>query len=283
MSTFAPSARTRVAGVIGDPIQHSLSPAIHNEAFRVHGDDWVYVAFPVSAANAVAAIGAMRAFGVSGLSVTMPHKELVVSALDHVDASARAIGAVNTIVRDGDSLIGYNTDGVGCLDALHRAQARLGSVAVIGAGATARAIIAELARVEVKVGVLNRSVQRGKAAVALGNRIRPGSTEAISPRQLSEVDVIINATPLGMRGVAEGEMPLDPDLVSEHHTVLDAVYHPLTTALLEHAAARGANVVDGLDMLCAQAARQQELWLGRLPDVSLMRRAALNELENLQR
>lgn len=281
---MTPTGRTRVAAVIGSPIGHSLSPAIHNAAFREHGDDWTYVAFEVEPNRVAAAIDAMRVLGLAGLSVTMPHKELVIPALDEVDGHASAVRAVNTVVRDGNGrLVGHNTDGRGGVDALLRAGADLSSVAVVGAGATARALIAALAEHGSHVRVANRSTDRLQDAVAVGNRVRSGSTAAIDRAAIAGHPTIINTTPLGMGGVAPDESPFDVGGLGGGHCVLDVVYHPLETPLLRAARGRGCIVVDGLDMLCAQAARQQELWLGRRPATDVMRAAALEELAKSQR
>ena len=279
-----PTSRTKLAAVIGSPVRHSLSPAIHNAAFEAHGDDWVYAAFEVDPAHAATAIDAMRVLGISGLSVTMPHKEMVMTALDRVDDEARLVRAANTVVREADgSLVGYNTDGVGCVDALRLAGADVSNVAVIGAGATARAVVAALARAGSSVRVSNRTTQRRDEAVSIGNAVRAGSTKSIELSEVGECATIINTTPQGMAGVSPEAVPFDPKVLSSRHCVLDAVYNPLETPLLRAARERGAKVVDGLDMLCAQAARQQELWLARRPDVALMRRAALAELAKSQR
>lgn len=275
------TAKTRIAAVIGFPVRQSLSPAIHNAAFAAHGDDWVYGAFEVQPEYAASAIDAMRLLGVAGLSITMPHKEMVISALDDVSDAARMIRAVNTVVRNDGRLVGHNTDGIGCVDALRAANADLSSVAVIGAGATARAVIAELARTGAHVAVTNRSAERLADAVALGNTVRAHSTVAVPLDAVGDCRTIINTTPQGMADVAPQAMALDVGVLAQHHTVLDVVYHPLETALVRAARDRGCTVVDGLDMLCAQAARQQELWLGRLPDVRHMRSAALSELAKL--
>jgi shikimate dehydrogenase len=277
------TARTKVAGVIGSPVRHSLSPIIHNAAFAAHGDDWTYCAFEVDPLHAAAAVDAMRMLGIAGLSVTMPHKEMVIPSLDVVDASATLVRAVNTVVRTDDGrLVGHNTDGVGCVDALTAAGADLSCVAVVGAGATARAVIAALAAADAQVCVANRTAPRLAVAVAVGNAVRAGSTKAIEISQVGECQTVVNATPLGMAGIAVDESPFDTSRLTSRHCVLDAVYHPLETRLVREARSRGARVVDGLDMLCAQAARQQRLWLGRLPDVALMRRAALAELAKPQ-
>ena len=276
------NARTQVAAVIGSPVRHSLSPVIHNAAFAAHGDNWVYEAFDVVPEHAVAAIDAMRILGIAGMSITMPHKELVMAALDEVHPTAAMVRAVNTVMRVGDRLVGHNTDGVGCVDALRAAQADLTSVAVLGAGATARAVIAALVHEGAQVAVANRSATRQSDAVAIGNAVRANSTVAIGLHDAVQCATIINTTPQGMAGVAQHSTPLEAESLAAHHTVLDAVYHPLETVFLRQARARGARIVDGVSMLCAQAARQQELWLGRLPDVALMRRAALEELAKSQ-
>ena len=186
---MTPTSRTKLAAVIGSPVRHSLSPAIHNAAFEAHGDDWVYAAFEVDPAHAATAIDAMRVLGISGLSVTMPHKEMVMSALDRVNDEARLVRAANTVVREADgSLVGYNTDGVGCVDALRLAGADVSSVAVIGAGATARAVVAALARAGSSVQVSNRTTQRRDEAVSIGNAVRAGSTQSIELGEIGGVD-----------------------------------------------------------------------------------------------
>ena len=272
---------TQIAAVIGSPVHHSLSPAIHNAVFTAHGDDWIYTAFEVQPEHAAAAIDAMRILGIAGLSITMPHKEMVMGALDEVDPAAKLVGAVNTVVRNGNLLVGHNTDGIGCVDALVAAGADLSSVAVVGAGATARAVIAALAAHGARVTVVNRSPARLATAVAVGNSARAESTFAGALADVGACATIVNTTPVGMAdvsGTAPDALPFDVQVLTSRHTVLDAVYHPLNTPLVQAARIRGANVVDGLDMLCAQARRQQQLWLGRLPDVALMRDAALAEL-----
>ena len=272
---------TQIAAVIGSPVHHSLSPAIHNAVFAAHGDDWIYAAFEVQPEHAAAAIDAMRILGIAGLSITMPHKEMVMGALDEVHPAAKLVGAVNTVVRNGNLLVGHNTDGIGCVDALVAAGADLSSVAVVGAGATARAVIAALAAHGARVTVVNRSPARLATAVAVGNSARAESTFAGALADVGACATIVNTTPVGMAGMpgtAPDALPFDVEVLTSRHTVLDAVYHPLNTPLVQAARTRGANVVDGLDMLCAQARRQQQLWLGRLPDVALMRDAALAEL-----
>jgi shikimate dehydrogenase len=266
-----------IAAVIGSPIEQSLSPAIHNAAFRTHGDDWIYVAFEVAAGNAVQAIQAMRILGIAGLSVTMPHKSDVCDAVDALDDSARVAHSVNTVVRQPDgSLLGVNTDGEGCCNALESAGAVLASakVVVIGAGGTARAIIAAMSlRGIAEIVVINRSKSGANDAVKISALARIGVDSDIA-----NANILINCTPVGMGSASEPTMPCDATFLRHGQFVLDVVYDPLATPLLRAARKVGATIVDGLDMLVHQGALQQQHWLGRLPSVEIMRTAALEEL-----
>lgn len=270
---------TTVAAVIGSPVRHSLSPALHNAAFEAAGVDWVYAAFDVPHGEAVRALDAMRALGLGGLSVTMPHKEQVADDVDELDPAAAALHSVNTVVRTDDGLLkGYSTDGAGFVASLDEAGVTVAGtdVVVLGAGAAARAVIDALARAGARtVTVLNRSADRAAVAAELaGAAGRVGGPDAVADAHL-----IVNATSVGMGvGPEAAELPLDAALLRAHHVVADLVYHPLETGLLAAARAAGATCVDGLGMLVHQAALQQQLWLGQLPDTGVMRAAALREL-----
>ncbi len=266
-----------VAAVIGSPIDQSLSPAIHNAAFRAHGDDWIYVAFHVAAGQAAQALQAMRVLGIAGLSVTMPHKDEACDAVDALDESARLAHSVNTVVRRPDgSLLGVNTDGEGCCNALESAGAILASarVVIIGAGGTSRAIIAAMSLRGVgEIVVVNRTPARAQNAAEITSLARVGVESDIA-----EANILVNTTPVGMGSSNETNMPCDAAYLGHRQFVLDAVYHPLDTPLLRAARKVGAIAVDGLDMLVHQGALQQQHWLGRLPSVEIMRTAALDEL-----
>ncbi|MFN8023335.1 MAG: shikimate dehydrogenase [Acidimicrobiales bacterium] len=270
---------TTVAAVIGSPVRHSLSPALHNAAFEAAGVDWVYTAFDVPHGEAVRALDAMRALGLGGLSVTMPHKEQVADNVDELDPAAEALRSVNTVVRTADGLLrGHSTDGAGFVSSLVDAGvAVVGSpVAVIGAGAAARSVIDALARAgAASVTVVNRSSGRAEAAAELAGAVgRVGAADDVR-----QATIVVNATSVGMGVEAIGaELPIDPSLLHDRHVVADLVYHPLETGLLAAARAVGAVCVDGLGMLVHQAALQQELWLGQRPDTRVMRAAALREL-----
>lgn len=267
-----------VAAVIGSPIEQSLSPTIHNAAFRAHGEDWIYVAFHVAAGNAAQALNAMRVLGIAGLSVTMPHKADVCDAVDALDEPARLAHSVNTVVRRPDgSLLGANTDGDGCCNALEAVGAVLTSakVVIIGAGGTARAIVAAMSlRGVAEIVIVNRTNSRAQEAVNISALARMGVESDIA-----HANILVNATPMGMASPGGSDMPCDPAFLGHGQFVLDVVYHPLITPLLRAARKVGANTVDGLDMLVHQGALQQQHWLGRLPSVEIMRTAALDELD----
>lgn len=265
---------TRVAAVIGDPVAHSLSPAIHNAAFAATGFDGVFVALPVRPRDLGAAVAGARALDLLGLSVTMPHKATVVPYLDDVGHDAAALGAVNCIVREGDGLLGANTDGPGFVDALTAASVDLVGtrVLVLGAGGAARAVIGALVGAGVaEVGVVNRSRERAEAALLLGGRAVRVADAADAP----DYDLVVNATSVGMGAAPEAAvLPLDPSLLREGHVVVDLVYEPVETGLLAAARASGARTVDGVGMLVHQAARAFTLWTGLDAPVEDMGRAA---------
>lgn len=269
------SGTTRIAAVIGSPVGHSLSPALHNAAFAALGVDWRYVAFEVARGEATRALDAMRTLGIGGLSVTMPHKEEIADAVDDLDPAADALHSVNTVVADADGrLRGHSTDGAGFVASLlasgvDPAGAHIG---VLGAGAAARSVIDALARSgAASFVIVNRSADKAAAAVELAGALgRTGSGS-----DLFDCDIVVNATSIGMGG---DEVPMDPGFLRAEHVVADLVYHPLDTALLRAARAVGARTVDGLGMLVHQAVLQQELWLGVRPDPAVMRAAAVHEL-----
>lgn len=274
-----PSGTTRVAAVIGDPIRHSLSPAILNAGFAEAGLDWVYVALEVPEGGAVAAVEAVRALGIEGLSVTMPHKAAVVPALDGLSDVARDLGAVNCIHRDpGDRsrLLGHNTDGEGFLAGLAADLDMHPSglhCAVIGSGGAARAVVRALAVAgAARVDVVARSPERGAAAASLA-----GSAGSVAGAEvLSAADLLVNATPLGME--ATPGLPGDPAHFRSGQAVVDLVYHPARTAWLEAAADRGARTANGLSMLVHQAAAAFTRWTGVAAPVAAMRLGAVAAL-----
>ncbi|HEY6531351.1 MAG TPA: shikimate dehydrogenase [Acidimicrobiales bacterium] len=261
----APTGATRLAAVIGSPVRHSLSPTIHNAAFAAAGLDWVYVALEVAEGRVPEALAGMRALGVGGLSVTMPHKEAVADACDRLTDDAAILGAVNCVVPHEGELVGHNTDGPGFVAAL--AADGVEPVArrcvVLGAGGAARSVALALARAGAEeVAVVNRTEERARRAVEmLGSRGRlVGPTEVFGAVRAAEL--VVNATSVGMGRPAPDDLPVDPGLLHEGQVVIDLVYQPLETPLLAAARDRGAVTVNGLPMLVHQAAVAFHLWTG---------------------
>ncbi len=272
---------TSVAGIIGDPVIHSLSPAIHNAAYEAAGLDWVYVPFPVAEGHVSEALNGMRAMGIRGLSVTMPHKDAAAHGVDLLTERARLLGAVNTVVlRDDGTLVGDSTDGQGFLDAVAASHdfdpAGLRCV-VLGAGGAARALVLALAEAQAEeVIVVNRSPGRAHAAAVLaGPRGRVGSHDDVE-----EADLVVNATPVGMRGHEGEQYPIDPGRLGPGQVAVDIVYHPLVTPFLRQAINAGAQAVDGLGMLVHQAAIAFTLWTGVEAPIEAMGAAARREVDS---
>ena len=271
-------AHTRLAAVIGSPVRHSLSPAMHNAAFRACGLDWIYVAFEVAPDGVPAAFAGARALRLGGLSVTIPHKAAAAAEVDELSPAAEAVGAVNTVVPVGDGrLRGENTDGAGFLASLadegfDPAGRRC---VVIGAGGAARAVVHALGQAgAADVVVVNRSPDRALAAVALAGGVgRVGSAADVAG-----ADLVVNATPLGLTGADLDALPVDPGLLGPGQLVLDLVPNPAVTPLMEAARSRGARAAGGLGMLVHQGALAFELWTGHPAPVAAMRAAAMGAL-----
>lgn len=263
-------------GVIGHPVAHSLSPVLHNAAFRALGLDWAYLAFDVAPGSAGAALEAVRTLGMEGLSVTTPHKDDVARLVDRRSPTADRLGAVNTVVRSGPALVGESTDGHGFVDAVrldHGFDPAGRRCLVRGSGGAARAVVlalAEAGAAEVVV-VPGRSAEKAAAAAAMaGAAGRVGSAA-----EAAGADLVVNATTLGMPG-ASAELPLDPALLGAGQLVVDIVYP--TTPFVVAARQRGATAAHGLGMLLHQAAAAFRLWTGQEPPLAAMSAAALAAL-----
>jgi len=263
------SASTRIVGVIGDPVEHSRSPAMHNAAFAALDLDWVYVAFPVPRGQGGAAVRAMPALGLAGLNVTMPHKADAASACDELTPDAAALGAVNTVVHADGSLVGHSTDGGGFLRALEDEDVAVAGrrAVVLGAGGAARAIVHALGRAGAAVTVAARSAAAAHDAAGLAP---DGIATDLTDIDIEQFDVIVNATPLGMSGEPP---PFDADVLRAGQFVFDTVY-PADTPLLREARARGLRAAGGLGMLVHQGALSFALWTGVTPPIEVMRAAA---------
>jgi shikimate dehydrogenase len=281
-----------VAGVIGDPVRHSLSPALHNAAFTALGLDWVYVAFPVAAGHGAAAVEAMRVLELAGLSVTMPHKSDVAGAVDRLAPTASRLGAVNTISwaasSGGGALEGDSTDGAGFLDALRADDGYdpAGQACVVfGAGGAARAVTLALAEAgAASVCVVGRRADAAAACAELagpvGQALAAASTTGGTDLAgvVEAAGLLVNATPVGMLPGDGLPFELDRALVHGDQFVADLIYAPATTPLVALARARGAGTANGLGMLINQAARQVAIWTGRPAPLEAMSAAALAAL-----
>ena len=283
MSSTAPTGHTRVAAVIGQPVRHSLSPVIHNAAFQALGLDWVYVAFEVEPEALPGAVAGFRALGVAGMNVTMPHKSDIVALLDDVTPVAADLGAVNTVFRRGGRVVGDSTDGEGFLDALRLDEGFDPAgrrCLVAGAGGAARAVVHALAGAgAASVVVVNRTADRAEAAAALAG----GVGRAGPPEEVADADLVVNATPVGMRHVVatiDGSplLPVDPDRLAPGQLVVDLVYDPPVTPLVDAARERGVAAANGLGMLIHQAAHAFRRWVGDDPPLAVMSAAAMAEM-----
>jgi len=282
------SGKTRICGIIGDPVEHSMSPLMHNAAFKELGIDYLYLPFRVKQGDLQKAIEGMRALNITGLNVTIPHKVAVTHFLDKLDPLAEKIGAVNTIVNDSGILTGYNTDAGGFLQALSERGIKPEgkNMVILGAGGASRAISFILADRGAKLVILNRLLEF-EWAEELANRISHIFNKKVKAlelnrenlaRVLGEADILVNATSVGMAPDID-ETPVDADLLSSGLIVFDIVYNPMKTRLLREAEASGATTIGGLDMLVWQGALAFEKWTGKKAPVEVMKREAMKLLK----
>ena len=267
------NAHTELYGIIGNPVRHSLSPVIHNGAFRRMGLNAVYLAFEVD--DLRDAMKGIRGLGVRGLSVTIPFKTRVLPYLDHVEELAGRIGAVNTLSAEAGKLVGYNTDCCGALEALEeKADVRGKTVILLGAGGAARAIGFGLKEKGCRVIIFNRSQERaGLLAEELGCEHRP-----LSSYNEMDGDILINATSVGMCPL-DMETPVPKEVLREGMVVMDIVYKPVRTRLLREAEVRGCLTIDGLEMLARQGAGQIDIWTGRRQEIAQIKEDLRHILE----
>ena len=273
-----PGAATRLAAVIGSPVRHSLSPAMHNAAFRELGLDWVYLAFEVAPGAVSAAFAGARALGIGGLSVTIPHKAAALAEVDEATDVARAVGAVNTVVvRHDGHLVGDNTDGAGFLASLSdEGFEPAGRVClVVGAGGAARAVVHALAAAgAAEVMVANRTPERAQETAALAGAVaRVASTDEVVRAYL-----VVTATPLGLAGSAPAELPVNAALLGPGQLVVDLIPNPAVTPLMRAAREAGCNTAGGLGMLAHQGALAFERWTGVPAPLGVIRAAAVRAL-----
>ncbi len=278
---------TQVCAVIGNPVEHSLSPLIHNAAIDATGINYVYVAFRVE--DVRGCIEGMRALqGFRGLSVTIPHKVAVIPYLDEIDPIARHVGAVNTILHDAGKLIGSTTDGPGTLRAFHDAGVSLAgkSILFVGAGGAVRSVafaMAEQAGVA-RITILGRTASRVAAladdlrAAQSETGIRNGGLADNLAEAMATHEVVIQGTPMGMYPHGMDETPVPKALFRAGQVAFDMVYRPLRTRFMQEAEAAGCLTIPGLEMLVNQAALQFETWTGTPAPVEVMRNVLKSSL-----
>jgi shikimate dehydrogenase len=270
---------TTLVGVIGHPVRHSLSPLLHNTAFAALDLNWASLAFEVAPGQVAGVLDGVRALGLAGLSVTMPHKSDVAALVDECSAEATTLAAVNCVVNRDGILRGENTDGAGFLASLARAagfEPAGTRCLILGAGGAARAVAVALVGAGcAEVAVLNRTAERAEVMTALGGGVvRMGRFD--NEGDVAQADLVVNATPIGMTGTAaarEGWL-VSPALFHRGQVVADLIYAPRPTEWLAAAGEAGARTVDGLGMLVHQAAIQLELWTGLPAPVDRMWEAA---------
>ena len=268
------TSRTHLVGLLGYPIEHSVSPAMHNAAFAHLGLDWAYLPLPLLPDRLGEALRGLLALGFRGANLTIPHKEQALAYLDDITSEARALGAVNTITIEDYKLVGHNTDADGFLAALTEAGGQHQRAVVLGAGGAARAVVQALRKIGVSVTVANRTLERALRLPVDVCALDAPSLGAV----LKQADLLVNATPVGTWPAVEASplpegLTLSPDL-----TVFDLVYNPLETRLLQQARLSGAQTINGLGMLVYQGAAALRLWTGIAPPLEVMRQAAMQNL-----
>lgn len=273
----------KVYGVIGDPIAHSLSPIMHNQEFEALGIDAKYLPFHVKEKDLADAVKGMKAIGIAGFNVTIPHKEAIIPLLDDIDSLAKAIGAVNTVVRKNDRFIGYNTDGEGFFRALQeewKEEIKNERVLIIGAGGAAKAIyFTLLAKGITRIDICNRSLERAERLVS--ECPYEGKTKILTcndaSKEIGNYDLVIQTTSVGMHPLVHN-LPISLEYLNKNTFVSDIIYNPLETALLKEAKKYGAKVQNGIGMFVYQGALAFEKWTGKAPNIQRMKKTVIKQL-----
>ena len=284
------TSKTKTLCIIGNPIEHSMSVTMHNAAIQNLGIDYLYVAFNVFPIDLPNAINGFRSLNIKGASVTIPHKISAMKYLDKIEPMAKNIGAINTIKNDNGILIGRNTDGEGFLKSIKESGYNLKNkkIVLFGAGGAARACAFYLAKEVNKITIINRSntgmndlISKLKANYKISIKgINLSKSEDIK-KEIKESDMIVNTTPVGMYPNVN-ESPVKQSWMHPNLFVVDIIYSPIQTKLLQEASSIGCNVLSGVDMLVNQGIIAFEWWTGVSPDKKLMKQVVLNELEKLK-
>jgi shikimate dehydrogenase len=290
MRSWQISGKTRLVGVMGDPIEHSVSPAMHNAAFKSMELDYAYVPFNVIKSDLAKAVHAIRALNIRGVNVTIPHKVEIIPLLDHMDPLAKEIGAVNVVVSDGGVLTGYNTDAEAFLHVLleQGVEPEGKNVVILGAGGAARAIAFILAGRGANLIMLNRTPANAAKCAADVQDSTGQTVEVLSleTRNLSDAmdrgHILVNTTSVGMFP-DKNDTLVTSNLIRPHFVVADIVYNPYKTRLLAEAERAGAKTINGLEMLIWQGALAFEKWTGKKAPLNVMRRHATRALKSYEK
>ena len=264
--------------VIGDPIDHSLSPNIHNAAFRHSKLDHTYIAYKIPAGELAAGIEALKAIKIAGFNVTIPHKIEMMKLLDEMDTTCKVIGAVNTVLNDNGKLKGYNTDMIGFLDPIKKKNLTIknSQVLLLGAGGAARAIITAMIKEKAsKISIVNRTQENANKLADFAKKIG-GNVDTISIQEanklITDYKFIINSTSIGMRNEPS---PISTENISKDSIVYDIVYQPINTELIKKSKENGATIIYGYEMLLSQAACSFEIWHKTEAPYDVMKKALL--------
>lgn len=275
---------TKILGVFGHPISHSLSPVMHNAAIEALNIDYIYVPFHVLPEDLEKAVEGVRALNIAGVNVTIPHKEQIIGYLDEVSEYSKQIRSVNTVINVNGRLKGDTTDGLGFLKSAEVQWGKLDgcSVLVLGAGGSAKAICYALARIGCTITIANRTQERAEelseglqAVFGSGKSRAVGLQREVLEEEIRKVELVVNTTSLGMYPNVD-EIPLPPDLLRSDLLVYDLIYNPLKTRLVAEAQARGARAMTGLGMLVYQGALSFEMWTGLSAPVKVMEEALID-------
>jgi len=286
METFSINSQTNLLCLIGWPIDHSMSPIMHNAVIQELNLNYIYLAFNVKPEELKDAIRGIRSLNIKGVNVTIPHKENIIPYLDELDPLAARIGAVNTIKSINGVLKAKNTDAEASKKSLINGGCSLSgkNILVLGAGGAARAVSFALADDVEKIIITNRTKKRAISLAKEINKKTNGKAEAYSNEKsilkkfISDTHILINTTPVGMHPNID-EMPIPETLLHENLFVFDVIYNPLQTKLLKKAKRRGCEILGGLDMLVNQGALSFQWWTGKEPDISLMKTKIVEYLE----
>jgi len=268
------SAKTKICLIIGDPVEHSLSPAMHNAGYEALGidDQFVFLGANVKVEDVGVTVDAMRKMRIHGLTCTIPHKVEVMKFLDRIDPTAKKIGAVNTVLNQNGKLIGFNTDWLGAVIPLEKITNLSGKkTLVLGAGGATRAVVFGLLKKGADVKIFNRTKAK---AIELAKEFNCQTTDLAKESDIKYFDIIINTTSVGMKPL-DKETPIPTKFINNKQIVFDIVYVPHETKLLKEAKKRGATIIYGSEMLLHQGTAQFEIYTGHKAPEEVMRRAII--------